>query len=120
MTNQYHPTLADGPITDEIHVYHNSEWARTFDIRNVETREILNNSDLSFYGTVSYNDVVVATFQFTKPNSEDISVKLPVNQINLLDASKCYDYDWLVVTGNDREVFAKSKLRKFQTATVVP
>lgn len=120
MTNQYTPPLSDGPINEEIHVYHNSEWARTFDIRNVETREVLDNSDLAFYGTVSYEDVVVASFQFTKPNNQDISVRLPVNQINLLDSSKCYDYDWFIVTENNREVFAKSKLRKFQTATVVP
>lgn len=117
--NEYSPPLADGPINNEIHVFKNSEWSRTFSILNRDTREIKDVTNILFSGTVSLNGVVIGNFVFAKPSDEEFSVTLPVSVINLLDASTCYDYDWFLVENGIREVFAKSRLRKFETATPV-
>jgi hypothetical protein len=119
MTN-FNPVLADGPINDEIHVFHNSEWARTFEFRDVDTREVRDLSDISFFGSVSYEGTVIVSFVFTKPSDTEVSINLPVARINSLDSDKCYDYDWFLVEDGISEVFAKSKLKKFQTSTVLP
>ena len=117
--NEYTPPLADGPINNEIHVFKNSEWSRTFSILNRDTREVKEITDISFSGTVSLDGVVQGNFVFTKPSDEEFTVTLPVSVINTLDATKCYDYDWFLVEDSVREVFAKSKLKKFETATPI-
>jgi hypothetical protein len=119
MTN-FQPALADGPINEEIHVFHNSEWARTFEFRDIDTKEVRDLTDISFFGSVSYQGLVVASFVFTKPSDTEVAINLPVAAINVLDESICYDYDWFLVEDGINEVFAKSKLRKFQTSTVIP
>jgi hypothetical protein len=117
--NEYTPPLADGPINNEIHVFKNSEWSRTFSILNRDTREVKDVTGILFSGTVSLNGTVVGSFVFAKPSDEEFSVTLPTSTINALDSTKCYDYDWFLVEDGIREVFAKSKLKKFETATPV-
>lgn len=113
-------SLSDGPIDEPINVYKNSEWSRIFSFMDRDTRQVKDLTDISFYGSVTLDGVPVASFVFVKLPDDEFSVTLPVSAINSLDASKCYGYDWFLVENNIPEVFAKSKLKKFDTGTVIP
>ena len=120
MTNQSTTPLSDQPIYVEIFVYRNSEWARTFSFADKDTREFRDITDISFYGSVSFEGDIVGSFVFDKISDEEFSITLPVSVINSLDSEKIYDYDWFLVEGGIPEVFAKSKLQKFETVTNIP
>lgn len=119
--SQTKPPLADGPLQEELTVYHNSEWSRTFAFHDRNTREVVDLTNISFYGSVGLDGTTIASFIFEKvSDNKELSIKLPVAIINDLDTGKVYDYDWFMVENGVPEVFNRSRLVKKATVTSIP